>query len=87
MNSTEQSAGSQFSLMRSTDSRKRFGQLRLDRAQILVEPIEGVLLAGRRDHQHRQAGHATFGLKPATMSSGSETFVPPQPVPGSATWK
>ena len=35
-----------------------FGQLRLDRAQILVEPIESVLLAGRRDHQHRQARSA-----------------------------
>jgi hypothetical protein len=55
MNSTVHSAGSQFSRC-ARPTRAGFGQFRLDRAQLFVEPIEGVLLAGRRDHQHRQAG-------------------------------
>ena len=35
----------------------------------------------------RLPGRATLGSKPVTMDSGSVTSVPPQPVPGLATWK
>ena len=58
MNRTEQSAGSQFSLMRSTDSRKASGSSASIGRRCLVEPVEGVLLAGGRDHQHA-SGRAT----------------------------
>ena len=62
MNSTVQSAGSQFSAMRSTTClhrRRHRGRLRL---QVLVELEPGRMLAGGRDHQQPQAGPGLLGI-------------------------
>ena len=87
MNSTVQSAGSQFSAMRSTTWRTGAGIVGGLRLQVLVELEPGRMLAGGRDHQQRRPGQACLGSIFSMISSGSVMSVPPQPRPGSATWK
>ena len=49
--------------MRSTDWRRFSGSSASNGAQKLVQPIEGVLLAGGRDHQHRHAAPRDFRIE------------------------
>jgi len=87
MNSTEHSAGSQFSPMRSTTLNDRLGHGRGTRHQARIEHVPRGMLAGGADHQQAQAGARGLGIDLLDDVERSETSVPPQPVPGLATWK
>ena len=87
MNSTVHSAGSQFSAMRSTTARTGAGiaagcGFRLSSSTNHAECSPVVETISRR-----RPGQACLGSIFSMIDSGSVMLVPPQPRPGSATWK
>ena len=87
MNSTEHKAGSQFSPIRSVTICSGSGILpstgwrspsssKYAASSPVVETISNL-----------RPGHAFFASIFSIIDSGSVTSVPPQPLPGSATWK
>jgi len=86
-NSTVASDGSQFSPMRSTTACTAAG----------IGLGRGVSAASSSNHaacspvvdtiSSRRPGHASSASQPSMIASGSARSVPPQPVPGFATWK
>ena len=79
--------GSQFSPMRSTTAATASGSgvgcgtsAASSTYQAACSPVVETI-------SRRSPGQANFGFQPSTMANGSAMSVPPQPVPGCATWK
>ena len=87
MNSTVQSAGSQFSAMRSTTWRTGAGIAAGCGFRSLSSSNHAECSPVVETISSFRPGQACLGSIFSMISSGSLTLVPPQPRPGSATWK
>ncbi len=87
MNNTEASAGSQFSPMRSTTATSGAGMGCLIGRSCSSSTKNAASSPVVETMKSRRPGRATLGSMRSMMVSGSVMSVPPQPVPGSATWK